>query len=38
MHIGEEQQEFEILFTEQEQQPLVVPEREPPPQPEAAPA
>ena len=34
MHIGEEQQEFEILPTEQEQQPLVIPEHEPPLQPE----
>jgi hypothetical protein len=37
MQIGEEQQEFEILPTEEEQ-PLVLPEREPHPQPEAAPA
>jgi hypothetical protein len=34
MHIGEDQQEFEILPTEQEQQPLVVPEHEPQRQPE----
>jgi hypothetical protein len=34
MHIGGEQQEFEILPTEQEQQPLVIPENEPPLQPE----
>jgi len=38
MHIGEEQQEFEILPTEQEQQPLVLPEHEPPLQPEDTPA
>jgi hypothetical protein len=38
MQIGEEQEEFEILPTEEEQQPLVLPEREPQPQPEAAPA
>jgi hypothetical protein len=36
MHIGEEQEEFEIL--PDEEQPLVLPEREPQPQPEAAPA
>ena len=36
MQIGEEQQEFEIL--PEEEQPLVLPEREPQPQPEAAPA
>jgi hypothetical protein len=38
MHIGEEQQEFEILPTEQEQQPVVLPEHEPPRQPEDTPA
>jgi hypothetical protein len=38
MRIGEEQEEFEILPTEEEQQPVVLPEREPPPQPEDAPA
>jgi hypothetical protein len=38
MQIGEEQEEFEILPTEEEQQPVVLPEREPQPQPEAAPA
>ena len=38
MHIGEDQQEFEILPTEQEQQPVVVPEHEPPRQPEDTPA
>ena len=37
MQIGEEQQEFEILPTEEEQ-PLALPEREPHQQPEAAPA
>jgi hypothetical protein len=37
MRIGEEQQEFEILPSEEEQ-PLVLPEREPQQQPEAAPA
>jgi hypothetical protein len=36
MQIGEEQEEFEIL--PEEEQPLVLPEREPQPQPEAAPA
>ena len=36
MQIGEEQQEFEIL--PDEEQPLVLPENEPQPQPEAAPA
>jgi hypothetical protein len=36
MQIGEQQQEFEIL--PEEEQPLVHPEREPQPQPEAAPA
>jgi hypothetical protein len=38
MRIGEEQEEFEILPTEEEEQPVVLPEREPPPQPEDAPA
>jgi hypothetical protein len=38
MRIGEEQEEFEILPSEEEQQPVVLPEREPPPQPEDAPA
>ena len=38
MRIGEQQEEFEILPTEQEQQPVVLPEREPQPQPEHAPA
>jgi hypothetical protein len=37
MRIGEEQEEFEILPTEEEQ-PLALPEREPQQQPEAAPA
>lgn len=37
MQIGEEQEEFEILPTEEEQ-PLVLPEREPQQRPEAAPA
>ena len=37
MQIGEDQQEFEILPTEQEQ-PVVVPEHEPQRQPEDAPA
>jgi hypothetical protein len=37
MRIGEEQEEFEILPSEEEQ-PLVLPEREPQQQPEAAPA
>jgi hypothetical protein len=36
MQIGEEQEEFEIL--PEEEQPLVLPEREPQQQPEAAPA
>jgi hypothetical protein len=36
MQIGEEQEEFEIL--PEEEQPLVLPEREPQPQPEDAPA
>jgi hypothetical protein len=36
MQIGEEQEEFEILPTEEEQQPVVLPEREPQPQPEDA--
>jgi hypothetical protein len=38
MRIGEEQEEFEILPAEEEQQPVVLPEREPQPQPEHAPA
>jgi hypothetical protein len=37
MQIGEEQEEFEVLPTEEEQ-PLALPEREPQPHPEAAPA
>jgi hypothetical protein len=37
MHIGEGQHEFEILPTEQEQ-PVVVPEDEPPRQPQDTPA
>jgi hypothetical protein len=37
MRIGEEQEEFEILPTEEEEQPAVPPEREPK-QPEDAPA
>ena len=37
MRIGEEQEEFEILPAE-EDQPMVVPEREPQQQPEEAPA
>jgi hypothetical protein len=37
MRIGEEQQEFEILPAE-EDQPMLVPEHEPQPQPEDAPA
>jgi hypothetical protein len=36
MQIGKEQEEFEIL--PEEEQPLALPEREPPRQPEAAPA
>jgi hypothetical protein len=36
MHIGEDQQEFEIL--PDEEQPVMVPEQEPPRQPEDAPA
>jgi hypothetical protein len=36
MHIGEDQQEFEIL--PEEDQPVVVPEPEPPRQPEDTPA
>jgi hypothetical protein len=35
MQIGEDQQEFEVL--PEEEQPLVLPEREPQPQPEAVP-
>jgi hypothetical protein len=38
MRIGEQQQEFEILPAGEEEQPLVLPEREPQPQPEPAPA
>jgi hypothetical protein len=38
MQIGEEQEEFEILPTEEEQQPLVLPEHEPQQHPEDAPA
>jgi hypothetical protein len=38
MRIGEQQEEFEILPAEQEQQPVVLPEREPQRQPEEAPA
>jgi hypothetical protein len=38
MRIGEDQQEFEILPTEQEQQPVVLPEHEPQRQPEDTPA
>jgi hypothetical protein len=38
MQIGEEQEEFEILPTEEEEQPVVLPEREPHQQPEDAPA
>jgi hypothetical protein len=37
MNIGEEQEEFEILPAEEEQ-PVVLPEREPQQQPEGAPA
>jgi hypothetical protein len=36
MRIGEQQEEFEILPAEEEQQPVVVPEREPQGQPEDA--
>jgi hypothetical protein len=36
MRIGEQQEEFEILPAEQEQQPVVLPEREPQRQPEHA--
>jgi hypothetical protein len=38
MQIGKEQQEFEILPTEEEQQPVAPPEPEPQRQPEDAPA
>jgi hypothetical protein len=38
MHIGKEQQEFEILPTEEEQQSVAPPEPEPQQQPEDAPA
>jgi hypothetical protein len=38
MRIGEEQEEFEILPTEEEQQPVVLPQREPQQHPEDAPA
>ena len=38
MRIGEQQEEFEILPAEEEQQPVVLPEREPQQQPEDAPA
>lgn len=38
MRIGQEQEEFEILPAEQDQQPVVLPEREPQRQPEDAPA
>ena len=38
MQIGEDEQEYEILPTEQEQQPVVLPEHEPPRQPEDTPA
>jgi hypothetical protein len=38
MDIGEEQEEFEILPAEEEQQPVVLPEREPGRQPEDVPA
>ena len=38
MRIGEQQEEFEILPAEEEQQPVVLPEREPERQPEDAPA
>jgi hypothetical protein len=38
MHIGKEQQEFEILPTEADQQPLAPPRPEPEQQPEDAPA
>jgi hypothetical protein len=38
MRIGEDQEEFEILPTEEEQQPVVLSEREPHQHPEAAPA
>jgi hypothetical protein len=38
MHIGKEQQEFEILPTEEDQQPVAPPTPEPQQQPEDAPA
>lgn len=38
MRIGEEQEEFEILPAEDEQQPVVLPERDPQRQPEHVPA
>ena len=38
MRIGEQQEEFEILPAEEEQPPVVLPEREPQRQPEDAPA
>ena len=38
MRIGKEQREFEILPTEEEQQPVAPAEPEPQPQPEDAPA
>ncbi len=38
MRIGEEQEEFEILPTEEQQQPVVLPEHEPQQQPEDTPA
>jgi hypothetical protein len=38
MRIGQEQQEFEILPAEEEQQPVVLPERDPQQQPEPVPA
>jgi hypothetical protein len=38
MRIGEEQQEFEILPAEEDQPPVVAPERDPQQQPEPAPA
>jgi hypothetical protein len=38
MHIGKEQQEFEILPAEEDQQPVAPPQPEPQQQPEDAPA
>jgi hypothetical protein len=38
MQIGKDQQEFEILPTEEDQQPLAAPQPQPQPQPEDAPA